>query len=314
MEIGKSHEAPMRVVLNGKAAADETIRAAILELRELGHKVDVRVTWEARDAELFAHEAARAGYRAVIAAGGDGTLNEAVNGLLCESEAHCGCGLGVLPFGTANDFAVGCGIPPEPKAALDLVVSSKPTLIDVGQVNGRLFLNCATGGYGAQVTAETSPEMKKLLGGFAYFVTGLASMTSLSPRAISLAAPGLNWQGNVLGLVVANGRQSGGGLQVAPSSLLNDGLLDLLVIPESPLVDLLALIGELSRLGGDQSEYARLIHQQVPWVDVAAPEGLHLNVDGEPMQGDRFRFEVVSRRLPCYLPPTAPVLAPDPST
>lgn len=310
----KSTAEKVRLVLNGKAAADETIRDAVSAMRSRGHDIEVRVTWEAGDAQRFAHKAARAGCRTVIAAGGDGTLNECVHGLLeareglAVGENGSTCALGVLPFGTANDFAAGCGIPTEPLAALELALETKPTPIDIGRVNERLFLNCATGGYGAQVTAETAPEMKKLLGGFAYFVTGLASMTSLAPRRVSLVAPELSWEGDILGLIVANGRQSGGGMKVAPHSYLNDGLLDLLVIPDAPLADFLSLIGELTRLGAPD-DFEQLIHRQIPWVEIKAPEGLHMNIDGEPLDGEAFRFEAVQRVLPCHLPPNAPLVS-----
>ena len=304
----------VRLILNGKAAADESIREAVGAMRSRGHRIEVRVTWEEGCARRFAKKAAQMGCRAVIAAGGDGTLNECVNGLLEGGLREGGsqqsaCALGVLPFGTANDFAVGCGIPADALSALELALETKPTPIDIGRVNDRLFLNCATGGYGAQITAETSPEMKKLLGGFAYFVTGVASMTSLTPRRVSLAAPGLQWEGDCLGLVVANGRQSGGGMKIAPQGLLDDGLLDLLVIPDAPLADFLSLIGELTRLGV-QDDFAQLIHKQVPWVEVKAPEGLHVNIDGEPLDGDTFRFEALKRVLPCFLPAGAPLVGP----
>lgn len=330
---GMRNQSAIRIVLNGKAAADDAIRQAVCDLRSSGHAIEVRVTWEAGDAERFAREAVEQKCQAVVAAGGDGTLNEVVNGLFAASSRRAPrasrtasavpptvksrrsspsekakCALGIIPFGTANDFALGCGIPVDPAAALELATTAEPAWIDVGKVNGRYFLNCATGGYGAQVTADTPPEMKRILGGFAYLVTGVASMTSLAPRAIRLKAPRLTWEGNVLGLVVANGRQSGGGLQIAPNGLLDDGLLDLLIIPESPLSELLGLLGELSRLGGE-NDFVQIVHRQIPWVEVEAPDGLHVNVDGEPIQGEYFRFETAPRALPCFLSPTAPLVS-----
>lgn len=295
----------MDVLLNERAAADPRMREALVRLRARGHKVEARLLLEPGDAMRLAGEAAAKGIDAVVAAGGDGTLHEVVNGVV-RSGQQSRCAVAVVPFGTANDFAAMCDIPlDDPLKALELI-ESDPIHIDLGRMNDRLFVNVASGGFGAEVTAETSAEAKQVLGGFAYFLKGLASVTNINPRHVEINAPGFAWSGAVLSLSVGNGRQAGGGFQVCPNALLNDGLLDVVVVPEVARDSLLALARDLLRLGKD-SNHGHIISFQAPWIDIRARDGLQVNLDGEPVYGDSFRFEALERVLPFYLPSAAPL-------
>jgi hypothetical protein len=173
------------LVLNGKSASREDVRAAVRAVRDEGADLEVRVTWEAGDAERFAREAAEEGVGLVVAGGGDGTINQVAIGLVKRRNADATApspSLGVLPLGTANDFAHSCGIPLEPLAALRLAVGAADARVDVGRANDRFFVNVATGGFGTQVTVATPPELKKLLGGAAYFLTGLTHFSAIRPE------------------------------------------------------------------------------------------------------------------------------------
>jgi diacylglycerol kinase family enzyme len=96
----------------------------------------------------------------LVAGGGDGTINEIVNGIL-EADTSPRMALAVLPLGTANDFSRGCGIPLEPYDALKLATEGEPVKIDVPSANGVYFANVASGGFGAEVTVGTNPQLKK---------------------------------------------------------------------------------------------------------------------------------------------------------
>lgn len=294
------------VVANERAVADPVLSEAIAALTARGHRIEVRQIDGAGNAAQLAAEGAAAGFESLVAAGGDGTLNEVVNGV-----AHSGkwdqCAVGVLPFGTANDFATACRIPlNEPLVALSLIAEGPIRPIDVGRVNQTLFINVASAGAVAEITTETNPEVKKLLGGFAYFLTGLASVTNLCAKSVTVRAPGFEWTGAALAITVANGRQAGGGFRVAPNAVLDDGLLDGMIIPEVPLDQFLALIRDFSRLDQD-ADLDHLQRFRAPWIEIEAPEGLQVNVDGEPLSGTRFRFETAEARLRFHLPPIAPL-------
>ena len=115
----------------------------------------MRVTWEDGDARRIVEEALAAGFATLVAGGGDGTLREVAEAL---ARGRGEASLAILPLGTANDFARAAGIPLEPAAALALLdQTARP--IDLGAVNGKLFLNMATGGFGSKVTANTSEDL-----------------------------------------------------------------------------------------------------------------------------------------------------------
>src|SRR5262249_33602597 len=122
-----------------------------------------------------------------------------------------------------------------------------------------------------------------------------------------LKAPTLTWEGSLYVLAVGNGRQAGGGFRLCDRAKLDDGLLDVLVIPEVPLEQVLGLLGEL--LAGQTPEDSEhLLYYQVPWLAVEAPDGMQFNLAGEPLQGKSFRFEVLPRQIRCFLPAGQPAV------
>ena len=136
----------------------------------------------------------------------------------------------LMPLGTANDFARAAGVPLEPDQALELL-DVAPSAIDLGEVGGQVFLNMATGGFGSQVTANTSEELKKVLGGAAYLFTGLSRFSELHAAYGELQGPDFHWSGELLALGIGNGRQAGGGHVLCPQALADDGLLDISILP-----------------------------------------------------------------------------------
>jgi lipid kinase YegS len=296
-------------VLHGKAAMRDDVREAVRAAREEGFPVDVRVTWEGEDASRFAREAALAGYEIVVAGGGDGTVNAVVAGLMgVAGESSASPILAVLPLGTANDLARACGIPLDPSAALRLAVSGPASVVDVGQANGRHFINVATGGFGTQVTVATPSELKRILGGAAYLVTGLTHFSSIRPEHGRVSGPGFAWEGAFLVLAVGNGRQAGGGHQLCPEAMLDDGLLDVRLLPQLPKEEIPEALRILLRdgIGGVRRT---LVGARVPRLEIETEESLQINLDGEPLTGTRFHFELLPRRLPMRLPARCPLVS-----
>lgn len=145
------------LVLHGKQAMNDELRDAVHDMRDSGWVLDVRVTWEAGDAQRLVTEALAAGYSHIVAGGGDGTLRDVAEAM---GQAGTDASLVLLPLGTANDFAKAAGIPLEPAAALALLNEAAQP-IDLGQAGDQLFLNMATGGFGSQVTANTSEDLEE---------------------------------------------------------------------------------------------------------------------------------------------------------
>lgn len=289
------------LILHGKQAQNEEVRAAVLALRERGWQLAVRLTWEGGDGARLVQEALAAGYPTLIAGGGDGTLREVAEALaLAGGQAS----LALLPLGTANDFCRAAGIPLLPAEALALL-ECEPRPIDLGEVDGQLFLNMATGGFGSRVTASTSEELKKLLGGAAYFLTGLSRFAEVHSAFGRFGGPGFAWEGDFLALGIGNGRQAGGGHVLCPQAQVDDGLLDVCIVPASQ--DVVGTLGTLLS-GGILGLEAVSVSARLPWLEVEAPEGLDINLDGEPLESRHLRFAARPGALRVHLPDSSPLL------
>jgi lipid kinase YegS len=293
----------VQLILNGKVAGNEALRTALVRQRAAGHSIKVRATREKGDARRFAAEAGKADL--LIAAGGDGTLNEVVHGLMDLSKVTRPA-LGVVPLGTANDFAIGCGIPRDPGEALALCMEGQAVSVDIGKANEHWFLNVASVGFGAAVTATTPPELKRLLGHVAYTVMGAILAMNVHHYHGRLTLPHREIIGSGPVAIVGNGRQTGGGVQVAPRARIDDGLLDVLVVRKIPATALLTAARELQELSPN-GEY--ISYSQTPWAEVYPEEAIPVNLDGEPVQFTSVRYEAVPRAIQLIVPPNCPLLS-----
>jgi lipid kinase YegS len=299
----KAKSRRVQLILNGKVAGNDALRIAVVGQREVGHRIEVRVTLQKGDAQRFASEAGEVDL--LIAAGGDGTLNEVVHGLM-DLSREARPVLGVVPLGTANDFATGCDIPRDPEKALALCMKGEAVPIDLGKANERWFLNAASAGFGARVTATTSADLKRLLGSAAYTVMGAILAINVHQYHGRVILPDREITGSGPIAIIGNGRQTGGGVQVAPRAFIDDGLLDVLVIRHIPPTALLTAARELQQLSPD-GEY--ISYWQTPWVEVHPEEVVPVNLDGEPAEFSSVRYEAVSKAIRVIVPPNCPLLS-----
>lgn len=290
------------LILNGKSADNLPLRDAIAKLRDEGVEIHVRVTWEKGDAQRYVDEARQLGVETVIAGGGDGTINE-VSTALIQSQGDNIPALGILPLGTANDLATSVGIPDDLDKALKLAIAANATAIDMVQVNDKTcFINMATGGFGTRITTETPEKLKAALGGVSYFIHGLMRMDTLKPDVCDIRGEDFHWQGKALVIGIGNGRQAGGGQQLCPTALINDGLLQLRIFTGEEL-----LPGLLSALTQSEDN-PNIIQGASSWFDIRAPHEITFNLDGEPLSGQEFHIEILPEALRCKLPPGCPLL------
>jgi lipid kinase YegS len=295
-----------RIIVNGKVADSPELRASVHRLRGQNHCVDVRVTWEQGDVERFVHEACREGVDTLVVAGGDGSLHEVVNALLRYSRTSDRPRLGIVPMGTANDFAKSCGLPLFIDQALKLAVTGASVSIDVISIDSRYFINVASSGFGAEVTASTPSELKRFLGGASYALMGLILSMNLQPHEGKIILPNSEIrEGSILVGAVGNGRQAGGGINLTSRAYLNDGLLDLFFVRQFPLKELGTVIQELSVLPED-GQYIGYI--QAPWVEFDHLHPINVNLDGESYTIKKGRAEVVPAALQVVLPTDCPLL------
>lgn len=290
------------VILNGKGANNPELRSAVDVMREEGYRLHMRVTWEQGDAARYVNEAIELGVETVIAGGGDGTINEVATALAGHRPENRPT-LGILPLGTANDFATSIGIPAELDKALQLAIVGRAFDIDLVAVNkSAFFINMATGGFGTRITAETPEKLKAALGGVSYFIHGLLRIDTLKPDRCKIRGENFAWEGDALVIGIGNGRQAGGGQQLCPQALINDGLLDLRIFTGEELLP--ALLTTLTR----PEESPNVIDGQSAWFEVTASHEMTFNLDGEPLKGKEFRIDIHPSALRCRLPPNCPLL------
>ena len=300
-----------RLILNGKSAGDDDLRAAVQTLRESGIALEVRVTWEDGDAERYVAEAIADGVDTVIAAGGDGTLSEVATTLAHrDATADALPSLGLVPLGTANDFATAAGIPDGPRAALQLVREVAAAPLDLLRIDAddgtHWCANLASGGFGTEVTAEADEGLKKMLGGLAYLITGIARLGRIDPLQARLRGPDFAWEGDLIALGIGNGRQAGGGQALCPDALVDDGQLDLTIVPDLS-GDVAATVGTLIKEGKHAALDRVATRIRLPWVELASDEPLTLNLDGEPVASRCFRVDCVAGRVRMHLPLACPL-------
>ena len=300
------------VILNGKCSAGESVREAVQAFRARGIDIAVRVTWERGDIARFVDEALNTGCDVVIAAGGDGTLSEVATALAHRDEAADALpAIGILPLGTANDFATAAQMPTLAMDALELVHTGVPRAMDLLRITAddgvHWCANLASGGFGTQVTLQTDEGLKKMLGGLAYLVTGVSQLGRIEHIRARVHGPGFEWQGDFIALGIGNGRQAGGGQALCPDALVDDGLLDVTVVPE--------LVGEVGATFGTlvtQGKHAALervaIRERLPWVQIDPEDPFQLNLDGEPVTAGSARIDCVAGRVRVILPVGCPLL------
>lgn len=290
--------------------AQNALKRVCSELGRRGWSVELCNTGKAGDAAVMAREAAQAGCDAVIVAGGDGTLNEAVNGLIGTQTA-----LGVLPVGTGNRWARQLRIPHfmifnpllvhETAAALaDATIRS----VDVGRANERYFLCWAGIGLDAQVAAEIEPRPKytKHWGTLAYIVAAFKVAREFRGVHTRVELDGRATRGRTLLVLASNIQEYAGGLHIINEARVNDGLLDICIC--KGLGFSYALRHAFTMLSRRSFQDPKIVYRQARSITVRTEKPIPLQVDGDPVDTTPVTITVVPRALRVLVPHSAPTI------
>jgi diacylglycerol kinase (ATP) len=284
------------IILNpnaGSAAQVETLRDVI----EADSTITLWQTTPESSARKLAAAALQEGARLVVAAGGDGTINEVVSGLAGNFEQ---ARLGVLPLGTGNDLARTLALPLDAQEAFRLLTSGSVRTLDVMRVetasNTMYGLNVAAGGFTGQMNELMTDDLKATWGPLAYLRGAVGVLPNLTDYETFVTwDDGAEERVTALNIIVANGRTAAGGFMVAPTANPEDGLLDVVIVQSGSLVDLAGVAARL--LAGNYVDSDLVLHRQVRQVRVAARPGMWFNVDGELITKDPVTFTVLPRTL-----------------
>lgn len=283
------------IVVNPNAGSVEETGALQERLASLPG-TSIALTEKEGDAERIAREAVRSGVDLVVAAGGDGTLNEVVNGL---AEDFGRARLGLLPLGTGNDFARTINVPADLEASLAILQEGRTRATDVGRATFggkcRHFINMAVGGF-SPIVSERADEAKERWGPLAYLRGAIGALPELSGFKATLRfADGERMEIETYNVVLSNGRFVAAGIPVAPHSILDDGLLDVLIAPVTTIPQLAVLVPQV--LLGRHMESDLLVFRQTASVEIESDPPMMWNVDGEIIGDQPARFEVLPRAL-----------------
>lgn len=284
-----------RLIYNPSSGREEIRRRLpdILErLEQGGIETSTHATRGPGDATAAAAEAADRGFDIVIAAGGDGTLYEVVNGLAPKPRRPK---LGILPLGTTNDFARALGIPRYWEYACDLIVHGYSRRIDVGMANDRCFINIGGGGSLTELTYEVPPKLKTVIGQLAYYLKGLEKLPRLRPMELDIASPHFAGRLEAMLFLVCNSNSVGGFERLAPFADLGDGLFDVLILRKCHLADFLR--AATLALRGEHLSDPNVIYFQTSELAIRSEDPVQLNLDGEPGGVLPVTFRVLPRHL-----------------
>lgn len=277
-------------MVHGARAERTDVRHLVNWVRAKGHLVEAMVTFQEGDAAAHAANAAKRGVDVVAAVGGDGTVNEVINGL-----DGFDTPLGIIPVGTANDFARQVGIPADADHAMDVILRRKPRRLDTASLNGRRFLNVSTGGVGAEATAETPAEAKESFGPMAYAISGMRKFANFRRNHGRFVGDGFAYEGDFVMFAVGLTRSAGGGHLVTPRASMTDGLLDLCIVEGMSRGEFARTAMKVKR--GEHLGHPGVRYAQVRWVHIEGREPISVNVDGEISNARQLTYRARPRDL-----------------
>ncbi len=292
------------VILNpksggGRAARDRT--RIENELSYAGVAFDLEVSMYAGHATLLAEQAASRGHREFICIGGDGTLNETLNGALdCGALEANELTLAIIPVGRGNDWARGRAIPRRYAAAAELIASGNTIHHDVGVVEHasddarqmRHFLNVAGAGFDAHVVSMVQSDR---WGALTYLAALSAGFASYRCPELEISSNGQTSSGKVFVVFAAIGRYCGGGMSIAPRASPDDGLLDVVEIGDISKWELVLNIRRL--FDGSIETYRKVRAFRADTVEIAGPVPVATEVDGELCPSTPVRISVLERKI-----------------
>lgn len=268
-----------RLIYNPSAGREQVKRQLpyILErLEKAEYESSSHATTGSGDAIKAARLASERNFDLVIAAGGDGTINEVINGLAEQSHRPK---LGIIPAGTSNDFARELGIPKSIDVACDVICGGYEIPIDIGKVADKYFVNVAAGGTLTELTYEVPSKLKTIIGQMAYYVKGLEKLPDIHPFFARIEYDDNIFEGKIMLFLVLNTRSTGGIEKLAPNASLNDGKFDLLILKESKLAEFVRIFSSAVR--GEHIHDKAIIYVQASKIKIKAKEEVQLNLDGE---------------------------------
>ena len=237
----------------------------------------------------------------IIAAGGDGTINQVVNSMV---RNHVDRPLAIFPVGTANDFAYYFRIPADIEQMVDIALGDIIRPVDIGEINGQYFINVAAMGCLVDLSQRTDPNLKNTLGVLAYYLQGMVELPNLRPITMRFESEEFTGEEKVYFALVMNGKSAGSFKHLATPAEVNDGKMDVLLFKETPVKDFPALA--YSILTGQHRENKNVMYFQTSHIIIDTEEEIGADVDGETAGAFPLEITVIPQRLQVLTGPDRP--------
>lgn len=272
-------------------------------LRENFGDLDVSLTIGVGDAqEIAAQTALDANYSHIFIAGGDGTLNEVLNGVAQIENALERITFGLIPLGTGNDFAGSAlGLSGNVEETLEVLVKNQTVAVDVGQIEideqTHYFINVSAGGFIAEVSSAVDPQLKSFAGKLAYLIGGAQVLFNFEPvrTTVKIYYPNeiITRIYEIEMFAVCNSRLIGGGQMIAPEAEIDDGLFDVCIFKDVDTFQFLNLLREIS--AGTHLDNEETVYLRVPQIEFEFEREIKINADGEVFPARKCSYKILSR-------------------
>jgi len=268
-----------RIIYNptsGREIFKKYLPEALDKLELAGYETSCHATHGVGDATRAARAAVENRYDLVVAAGGDGTLYEVINGL---AEQEYRPRLGIIPAGTTNDFARALHVKRSISEAIDIIAVGHTIPIDIGKVNDRYFINIAGGGRITELSYEVSSKMKTAIGQLAYYLKGIEILPTIKATHMRIEYDGQVFDDKAMLFLVANTNSVGGFEKIAPGASLHDGFFTLLILKKVNLLEFINVVRLAAK--GEHIHNEHVIYARAKQISISSNQTVQLNLDGE---------------------------------
>ena len=251
--------------------------------QQAGFDVHIRRSRFAGDVQAHIASLTNAdGYDTIVVCGGDGTINMAVNGMM---ESTLSAKLGIIPSGTANDYASFLKLPKDHASAARVIAEGKTLLTDIGKVNEKYFINVCGAGFFTNISQHINEGFKSTLGKMAYYIKGLEQIQNFMPMNVRITNSTESLEESIYFLIVLNGQGAGGFENLVPLAEVDDGLFDFIAVRSMNMLDMPRLLFKVMR--GEHLDEDNIVHFRDSYIKIE-PIGelpdrsfLETDIDGE---------------------------------
>jgi len=276
------------IILNGISKRKKKFYNSIFPALNSKFSVEVFETQYPNHARQLAAHAAEQKFDTIISAGGDGTLNQVLNGMMDAVPQHSLPALSIIPLGSGNDFAGAAGLTNNQNDLINLLVRKDPKPTDIGQVVCRnsedqqithYFINVCSVGMGPATVLQMEKSPRWLSANLRYLSSVIKTFFIHKPEEVELKTDGLNWKGKARVIATANGKSFGSKIYIAPDAKQDDGLFDMFVAADVPLFKFLLYLQRLK--SKKKIVTPSVIYSSSTWVELSSPNKIMLETEGE---------------------------------